>query len=429
MTRKTQMQTTRNSLQPLSFIPLSAFSAVLILSSGCSRSDSERHRFRIYEEDGVTIAETTGGPKYSEPLFEYEEVLRLKQDETREESLLGQPFQYLMDENGIFYVSDTRPPRIACFDADGNYSHDIGRQGEGPGEYQFPQLLSAEEGIVTVFDFRLRRTSFFRTDGTFVESIALPQGRIRPNLLYRGPGDERILIGQEEEGGINAESYFSAVAIVLSANGDTLAILSTEKVKRGFFFFLEEYRTGGNAFVHYNAWPVAMYHHSLGILLTCGIEPRMRLYGLDGQLNREIQLDIPPEPLTDEEKQVVMSTYRQRIADADDGRSKALAKRYLELVEFCDPKAYWFSALPDDYGYIWAMHAKNLFAYPPDSPPTSSFRVFSPEGEYLGDTKWIVSEATVSRGHLLTIQEDEETGELNLIVHRIRPAVEGLEYP
>ena len=75
------------------------------------------------------------------------------------------------------------------------------------------------------------------------------------------------------------------------------------------------------------------------------------------------------------------------------------------------------------------MRATNIFARSPDSPIPADYRVFSPEGEYLGDTEWIAAEATVSRGHLLSVQENEETGELDLIVYQIRPAVSGLKYP
>ncbi len=45
----------------------------LLLLVSCAQESEEsletQHDFRIYEEGGVTIAETIGGPKYSEPLF------------------------------------------------------------------------------------------------------------------------------------------------------------------------------------------------------------------------------------------------------------------------------------------------------------------------------------------------------------------------
>ena len=387
------------------------------------------HSFRIYDENGIEIAETTGGPKYAGEIFEYLEVLRLNQDESQEESLLARPSMYMMDENGAFYVPDRSPERIACFDPKGNYSHDIGRQGEGPGEYLSPELQSIQNGIVSVYCRRLLRTSFFRTDGTFIESISHQRGRFMPQRLYRGPEGEKILVGQEDEGGINQDTYVSAVAIVLSADGDTIASMSTQKVKRGHMFLLEEYRMTGMPMVHYNGWPNAWYSPSTGILLTCGVQTSMQWYDLDGQVRRSIRLEVSSDPLTDDDKEAVMSTLRQRLTDAEDELSQTRARRYIELVEFRNPKAFWFSAYPDEDGYIWAMRAANIFARSPDSPISTIYRVFSPEGEYLGETEWIATEATVSRGHLLTVQENEETGELELIVYQIRPTVEGLKYP
>ena len=404
---------------------------LLLLSSACSRSNegSSSHSFRVFTENGVTIAETTGGPKYAGEIFEYIEVLRLNQDESQEASLLARPYMYMMDENGAFYVPDSSPERIACFGPKGNYSHDIGRQGEGPGEYLSPELQSIQKEIVSVYDRRLLRTSFFKTDGTFIESISLQRDRFIPQRMHRGPEGEKILVGQEDEGGINQDIYVSAVAIVLSADGDSIASMSTQKVKRGHMFLLEEYRMSGMPMVHYNGWPNAWYSPSTGILLTCGVETSMQWYDLDGQLRRAIRLDVSTDPLTDDDKEAVMSTLRQRLSDADDERSHTLARRYIELVEFRNPKAFWFSAYPDEDGYIWAMRAANIFARSPDSPISAIYRVFSPEGEYLGETEWIATEATVSRGHLLTVQENEETGELELIVYQIRPTVEGLKYP
>ena len=84
----------------------------------CSKSDDgiNSHAFRVYTENGVTIAETVGGPKYSEELFKYEYLLTLKEDE-RVESLLFNPTGLDMDEMGSFYVHDTGNTRIAVFDS------------------------------------------------------------------------------------------------------------------------------------------------------------------------------------------------------------------------------------------------------------------------------------------------------------------------
>jgi len=57
------------------------------------------------------------------------------------------------------------------------------------------------------------------------------------------------------------------------------------------------------------------------------------------------------------------------------------------------------------------------------------FRVISPEGEYLGDTKWPIPDGSLSRGHFLTVRYDEETGEEFFEVYRIESNSRGFIYP
>jgi hypothetical protein len=145
---------------------------LLLLPLMCiETAQAQEHSFQVFQENGITIAETTGEPKYSQDIFRYEHILTLQEDESRPESLLGNPITANMVEyDGWFYVLDHSPMRIACFDSDGNYSHDIGRAGQGPGEFLYPRMQSVTDGIVTVYDRSLLRLSLFHTDGTFIES-------------------------------------------------------------------------------------------------------------------------------------------------------------------------------------------------------------------------------------------------------------------
>jgi hypothetical protein len=54
--------------------------AFILFISCSSLDDSTPHAFRIYEERGVTITETTGGPKYVEELFQFEKIVELRFD-------------------------------------------------------------------------------------------------------------------------------------------------------------------------------------------------------------------------------------------------------------------------------------------------------------------------------------------------------------
>lgn len=146
------------------------------LLSCSSSEDSLSHAFQVYEEDGVTIAKTTGGPKYEGELFEYEEVVRLEQDESNEETILYRANQYLMGEDGNYYVNDRGNSRIAVFGPDGKYVRSFGRDGDGPGEFRSLNLLWIRNNTVAVFDMRNRRTSLFNVDGNFLQSFSYSKG-------------------------------------------------------------------------------------------------------------------------------------------------------------------------------------------------------------------------------------------------------------
>jgi hypothetical protein len=55
------------------------FSIMLLLLNACSSPRTEDvHAFHQYEEEGAAISETTGGPKYKDELFTYEQILTLR---------------------------------------------------------------------------------------------------------------------------------------------------------------------------------------------------------------------------------------------------------------------------------------------------------------------------------------------------------------
>ena len=89
-------------------------------------------------------------------------------------------------------------------------------------------------------------------------------------------------------------------------------------------------------------------------------------------------------------------------------------------------KAYWSGVIVDDAGFYWLRPPEQMFG---EYEAVCDWLVLSPDGEFLGRTRLMTNEVNVCHGHLLTIQENEETGAQDLIVYEIRPLVRGLRYP
>ena len=92
------------------------------------------HHFRTSVEDGVTVAFSSGIPKYDTELFRYEEWFVIREDE-REESLLVRPEPGTLDEQGFLFVPDSSPSdwpsvsRICVYDSTGVFQFAFGQPG------------------------------------------------------------------------------------------------------------------------------------------------------------------------------------------------------------------------------------------------------------------------------------------------------------
>ena len=400
-------------------------SLMLFLSfPGSSQTWDQEHTFRVFKENGVTIAETGGGPRYSGEIFRYERLVTLHEDESRPGSLMGRPFVYnLMGEDGSVFITDSQFNRVLRFDATGEYLHDIGGQGRGPGEYLVPRPLSAEDGIVTIYDRQMNRTSFYRYDGTFLESITTFRRRsLDIDAIHRGPSSEQIFLESRTSfEGRRAYVYFTSTATIYSAGQDTIAALMSGPVK-GYYQI-----DGLICWRLFSGYPSARYHADFGIIMTTGEQPVFKYYDLEGNLYRIIRLDLPAERVTNQERREWAAAER-RMIEQEPPESLSRERERLRRVEFNDPKGFWTDVTVDEDGYIWAERPGNTFRTFTRYSRSYEHLVFNPEGEFLGITN-LPGASAISRGHLITRQDNEETAGIEMVIYRIVPAVPGLEYP
>ena len=82
----------------------------------------------------------------------------------------------------------------------------------------------------------------------------------------------------------------------------------------------------------------------------------------------------------------------------------------------------------DDAGYIWLSVSEHQADYEA-AGSRGLYRIISPEGEYLGDTRAPRASGQTGHGCRIARETDPDTGEITFVVYRVVSAVEGFTYP
>lgn len=102
-------------------------------------------------------------------------------------------------EDGTIWVGDSQRHAILRYSVEGEFLGQIGREGEGPGEFRYPSAMRVmPDGRVFVWDNGLIRVSEFSPEGEFVASFS------PPTFMIGGPF---------EEFEVDSEGYLYLVAL------------------------------------------------------------------------------------------------------------------------------------------------------------------------------------------------------------------------
>lgn len=174
--------------------------------------------------------------------------------------------------------------------------------------------------------------------------------------------------------------------------------------------------------------PLIVYDPICGILLSPGDKPVLQLFEVNGRLRFNIRLDIEVRTFTAEDRSKVIDRLNQDLVEGSEHR-KAIAKAQKESIVFPQTKPYWTNITIDGSGHIWLQvpeHSADRLA----AGGGYLYRVISPEGEYLGDTRIpSIGRFIINRGRMLMNYFDCEAELPQLIVYQIEPAIEGFIYP
>jgi hypothetical protein len=350
---------------------------LLALAAQTQKSD---WKGKVLTEDGVRVVVNPAEPIYGQIKLDLGEELRIGK-EGDEQSQFFRIMDVGVDPSGRIYVVDARNFRVQVFDPSGKYLRTIGRQGQGPGEFEMPTAVcfGGQAGHTHVLD-RFRRVNHFDDKGVYLRS-AMFEGAAISCFPDAGSGSIAVLLGGSDE---ELTSYHSLSRV--NGEGKTQSVLA----RFPYTLFME--RREGVTLSRSTGYEMSLYAVPLaGNSLAYGYSKDYELVvlGPDDKKILVIRTDEPQPEFTSVEKAIFGSMPVPKL------------------------KPYFYGLLTDSDGRIYVQkntNTKGKRGYGPIATEDKLFDVFSGEGRFLFRTA-LPPNTRVIRGDLVyTFYIDEEQG-------------------
>lgn len=360
---------------------ITAVLVAIVALVACGPAEQSGEDGPVVERETVgdtTIVRTLSGSEWSEPRHAVEQ-LRIGTLEGPDETMFGYIAEMTPDGAGGVFLFDSQVPAIRHFDGEGVYLGQVGREGEGPGEY-LDALLGMQvrgDGRLQVWDPRNGRITVYEPDGSFSDQWSVSSSLFTGDAMLLDDNDHtyvRYLEKRPQPG-----EDWAIGLLQFGPDGGSLESLPTPEV--------DDPPPSGNHFlkpsVHWTRTPEGAWV----VGSTASYEFDIR--SPDGSTIR-IQRAIEPLALGEEEH----AAYEARRAWMIENQGQFMSS---ELTETPRMKPAYRSLHVGAGGRVWVYRyapvrpREDVPAPVPGRPPPFPFEepkvydVFEADGTYLGE--------------------------------------------
>ena len=143
-------------------------------------------------------------PQFDEPVAKLELNQKIGELEPEDDNyMFSCPLSTVRDKENIIYILDNKDFCIKKFSPEGKFIKKIGRQGQGPVEFQYPYFLDID-GDENLYVFEFSTIQTLSKEGKFVNKVVLPQ---MGAFFYEAMNDGNIAaMGMDPQGENSAEN-------------------------------------------------------------------------------------------------------------------------------------------------------------------------------------------------------------------------------
>jgi hypothetical protein len=340
---------------------------------------------------GIAYIHNPATPLHPTKTVSFEEEFTYTEKDESGEIRLFKPGTFAVDSQGNVYIGDESDMAIKVFDARGKYLRSIGRQGNGPGEFQgIYQMVPVPDGRLLVTDVQARRTSFFSPDGQFLTSFQWKKNYSRLYLATNSTCtvDESVFTESQNERWVK----------MIDFNGE-------EKLSFGKFTYPEFKMiqiTGGAIAMSVPWTPTSIFtgddkrqwlYHSPGDKYVIDV------YDQQGKLFRKVDRPYAPVPVTSEDINKIKARYTEK--------PESPGAKLFQQMELPKVKPVTDRLLVDSDGNLWLQTNEKKKE---GEKELTAFDIINPDGFYDARVWLDISPSLFANGKMYRTAEDEASG-------------------
>jgi hypothetical protein len=317
------------------------------------------------------------------------------------------PGPYLFSSiNGIevsdkyIYVLDSKMAKVNVYDLKGRFIREIGRKGEGPGEFMIPgSFYLSDKGDLYIYDLQRKRISVFSHEGNFKRDFIVEETFSLPMKFY-----------------VDEKNYIYTILIEFSPTEIFLNFVKMDsggKVKKIFYktsrltlIPFESKGMKGNLFYEH-PYMAHLYFTNISednFALMNSMRYEIILFSKEGDILARILKDERDSKVTGKEREIALSKEKSGIP-----------KELQKYATFSDTRPFCSNLSSDENGRIYVERFRPVT----EKGKTFNYDIFNSKGEYLYKLSLDFKIDLIKDGYIYSVSINGDTGVCKIIRYKI----------
>jgi hypothetical protein len=378
------------------FADIIVFSLVIGLIISASPNYHNEFKGRLSVKKSIRVVKNPGEPFYGEISLELEEDLVLGSIKN-ENTLFYRVWDTQVDDQGNIYVLDSGAYRIQKYDKTGRYLQTIGRQGQGPGEFERPIMLTLDKNNY-LYVGEMAKIHKFDPKGEFVKTAKIPFFYM--NFAPDSAGNFGLT------GRVTIEGVQNLGVLILNSDGEILKKIAE-------FPGLPLHETGVTVSHEYSPEVRFAALDKKGFVYGYNLEYKLYIADWSGKNVLIIEKEESARAIGRKEKNKIINDLAKSAANSGLEWPKNIVEKMANIPKH---RPFFDRIKTDDQGRIYVRRRKSVL----DDNLDMDFDIFGGDGYYLYATKLPFVPLSIKNGYMYHTTYEEENGEVKVIRYRIK---------